>query len=177
MIIGFIAAYIWVMKIDIQLDENIIKTSLYYQSKNMSDMINKRIESISKNNINENKLPFTSSMPPEQETQFLKYALENHNNTMKENENSIGAKIGEELKIANRADVRIAALIYIATMTYLTLYGFILWHRRIQVIDDKIKERSLEKLELEIEKLKQAALGSISTPMESGSIAPPDHPR
>jgi hypothetical protein len=156
-IAGFIALYIWSVNIQIQLDKEALKSQSYFFSVNMERKINRRLKSIEKGEYELNRLDWVhSSYTPKQEKFFISKALENHQETIKNNNDVLDSKTGEELKLIERWDVLIAGALYIALMVGLTWFGFSRWITRTHFVDEetksfdrKIKEKTLEKLNAE----------------------------
>jgi len=161
-IAGFIALCIWLVNTQIQLDKEVLKTESYFFSVNMERKIKRRLESINNENLDENRLDWVhASYTPAQEKRFISKALENHQETIKKNKEVLDSSTGEELKLIERWDVRILGGLYIALMVILTWFGFSRWVTKTQIVDEeakaldlKIKERTLKKLDLEIQQLK-----------------------
>ena len=156
-IAGFIALYIWLVNTQIQLDKEALKSQSYFFSINMERKIERRLESIKKNEFDKNRLDWVhSSYTPEQEILFISKALKNHQETIKNNSDVLDSKTGEKLKLMARWDVLIAGALYIALMVGLTWFGFSRWITKTHFIDEetrsfdrKIKEKTLEKLKSE----------------------------
>ena len=160
-IAGFIALYIWLVNTQIQLDKEALKSQAYFFSVNMERKIKNRLDSIEKGKLDENRLDWVpASYTPEQEKIFLSKAFENHQETIKKNKDAVNSDTGEELKLVERWDVRIAGALYILFMVGLTWFGFSRWIKThiidetVKTLDREIKEKSLKKLELEIQQLK-----------------------
>lgn len=71
-------------------------------------------------------------------------------------------EIASKLQIHKRPDIKLAGAAYILLMVILTMYGFSRWVWKIQQPDDEIKkleiiikQKTIEKLELEINQLKK----------------------
>ncbi|GHA95968.1 hypothetical protein ACFFLG_03620 [Shewanella indica] len=160
-IAGFIALYIWLVNTQIQIDKEALNSQAYFFSVNMERKIKNRLDSIEKGKLDENRLDWVpASYTPEQEEMFLSKALENHQETIKKNKDALNSDTGEELKLVERWDVRIAGALYILFMVGLTWFGFSRWVKNhiidetVKTLDREIKEKSLKKLELEIQQLK-----------------------
>lgn len=160
--VGFIALYIWLVNTQIQLDKESLRSKSYFFSVNMERNINNRLSSIENKKLDENRLDWIPvSYTPEQEKKFLNKALKNHQDTIEKNKDVLDSNTGEELKLIERWDVRIAGILYIALMVCLTLFGFSRWITKTHIVDEElrnlerdIKVKTLEKLELEINQIK-----------------------
>lgn len=156
-IAGFIALYIWLVNTQIQLDKEALKSQSYFFSVNMERKIKKRLESIKKNEFDKNRLDWVnSSYTPEQEILFISKALKSHQETIENNSDVIDSKTGEELKLVERWDVKVAGILYIVLMIVLTWFGFSRWIKKTHLVDEEtrsldreIKEKTLEKIESE----------------------------
>jgi len=161
-IAGFIALYIWLVNTQIQLDKESLRSQSYFFSVNMERNIKTRLGSINNEKFDENRLDWVpASYTPEQENKFLTKALENHQDTINKNKDVVDSNIGEELKLIERWDVRIAGALYIFLMVGLTWFGFSRWVTKTHIVDEElrnlerdIKLKMLLKLELEINQIK-----------------------
>ncbi|WP_218396777.1 hypothetical protein [Alteromonas lipotrueae] len=156
-IAGFIALCIWLINTQIQLDKEGLKSQSYFFSVNMERKIKRRLESIENNEFDKNRLDWVnSSFTPEREKLFITKALESHQEAIEKNRDILNSKTGEELKLLERWDVRIAGLLYIALMAGLTGIGFYRWITKTHLVDEEtrsfdrdIKEKTLKKLKSE----------------------------
>jgi hypothetical protein len=158
-IAGFIAIYLWLVTTQIQLDKEALKSQQYYFSVNMERKIEKRLASIENKNFGENSLDWVSvSYTPKQEKEFISKALKNHQETIQNNKSVNESTIGDKLKLLERWDVRVGAILYIILMVILTWFGFSRWVKKTHLVDEeiksldqKIKDKNLKKLETEEE--------------------------
>lgn len=159
---GFIAFYIWLVNVDIQLEKEKLRTQAYFVSVNMEREIENRLKSIKDGKVSENRLDWVpASFTSEQETLFIRQALTNHRLTISKNKDIIDNRIGEELSLFDRWDVMIAGIVYVTLMVGLIWFGFSRWITKTHFLDEKlkylerdIKIKSMEKMELEIKQLK-----------------------
>lgn len=161
-IAGFIVLYIWLANTQLQLDKESLRSQSYFFSVNMERNIKTRLASIENEKFDENRLDWVpSSYTLEQEENFLSQALKNHQDSINENKNVLDSNTGEELRLIERWDVRLAGALYIALMIGLTWFGFSRWVTKTHFVDEKlrnlerdIKLKTLNKLELEISQIK-----------------------
>lgn len=161
-IAGFIVLYIWLANTQLQLDKESLRSQSYFFSVNMERNIKTRLASIENEKFDENRLDWVpSSYTLEQEENFLSQALKNHQDSINENKNVLDSNTGEELRLIERWDVRLAGALYIALMIGLTWFGFSRWVTKTHFVDEElrnlerdIKLKTLNKLELETSQIK-----------------------
>ncbi|RUR43611.1 hypothetical protein [Vreelandella populi] len=159
---GFIALYIWLVNTQIKLDKEALISQSYFFSVNMERNIHNRLSSIESGEADENRLDWVpSSYTLEQEKTFISKALDNHQENINKNKDVLESNTGEELKLVERWDVRIAGALYIFLMVGLTSIGFYKWITKTHSVEEdlrnlekEIKLKTLKKLELEIDQIK-----------------------
>lgn len=161
-IAGLLALYVWLVNVQIQLDKDRERSQAYFISVNMERDIKRRLDSIEKEAFDENRLDWVpENFSVEEEKNFLTMVQKNHHETIAENKDVLDSNPGEELQLIKRWDIRLAFGVYVSLMVGLTWFGFSRWvtktHRveeGLRELDFEIKEKTLEKLELEIEQIK-----------------------
>ncbi len=166
-IAGFLALYVWLVSVQVQLDKDRIRSQAYFFSVNMELNIKRRLDSIEEGKDDENRLDWVpKNFSVEEEKYFLTKAHQNHQETIAKNKDVLDSNPGEELQLIKRWDVRGAFFVYVLLMIGLTWFGFSRWitktHRLeegLRDLDKDIKEKTLEKLELEIQQIKLTSHG------------------
>jgi hypothetical protein len=143
-IAGFIALYIWLVNTQNQLDKESLKSQSYFFSVNMERNIKTRLNSIENEKFDEKRLDWVPvSFTPDQEKKFLTKALENHQESIEKNKDVFNSNTGEELKLIERWDVRVAGALYVALMVGLTWFGFSRWVTKTHFVEEEL--RNLER--------------------------------
>lgn len=165
LVLIFIVFLIRIIYLQQEIEINDSNAQSYAHSKLIASDIESRLQSIEKNELDKHKVPATPRFSSvQQEKEFLLKALANHNEIINKYKNAANnnMEIASKLQIYKRPDIKFAGAAYILLMVILTMYGFSRWVWKIQQPDDEIKkleiiikQKTIEKLELEINQLKK----------------------
>lgn len=161
-IAGFIFLYVWLIKTEVDLKNHSQLIRSYSDSKIILNKINLRLESIRANKISDNLIDWIpADTDIESEKIILSEAKKNHQEYIDKVKNKVDKEVGEELKLFERLDIKIISFIYIILTAALTVFGFSGWFKKTHKIEEQtraidllIKQKTLEKINLEIDSYK-----------------------
>lgn len=154
MFLGLLALLGWFVYLEYEVKDNSIASSSYFRSVQALSEIEDRMESIRTGNLEENKLDWVhKSLDLEQEKHVLEIAQENHSESVAKNQYAVDSEVGEELRYIKPPVAIVFGIFYIACMSFCFVIGFWKWKKKIQDPEIVFKKKNTELLEKSIEKL------------------------
>ncbi|HCG8447415.1 TPA: hypothetical protein NJ582_001088 [Vibrio parahaemolyticus] len=161
---GLVASYIWLVSIEIKLDEELQKSSVYWRSLDAKNDLELRLISIKKGELESNEINWIpKQFKGEKELDFISNEILRHNEIIEENKKFVNTDTGSKLALLSRNDVVFMAFGYIIIMSCLLVFGFFGWYKNIHKKDNEIKDLDIEikkkaiyKVNLEINQMNNA---------------------
>ncbi len=158
LLIGVLIFLGWLIKLDVDIQRHSKEEQAYFSSVSILHNIKLREESIAAGRMEENRLPGLRHYENiEDEKRFLAMASEAQEAAVSKHAYVLDEHPGDQLILLDRWDVKAFVVAYIALASFLFYFGFKGWKVNLhdvevrgRTLDLEIRERTLEKLKLDI---------------------------